>query len=94
MELRYCINEFTGLPHIYDHGVSEEEVEWIIANAEFEWHGNGDSIVAIGRTPGRKLLKVIYVPDEDNEGAFVITSYRPTRKEVLAHNRRMRSGRK
>lgn len=94
MELRYCINDFTRLPHIYDHGVTEEEVEWVLSNPEVVWHGNEDSLVAIGRTAGRKLLKIIYVPDEDGVGAFVITAYRLTRKELVAHNRYKRKRRK
>ena len=94
MHIRFYIDPGSGLPHIYDHGVTEEEVEWVVANAEHKWHGSGDSIIVIGRTAGRKLLKVIYSPDEDGDGAFVITAYRPTRKELLAHNRRMRSKRR
>jgi hypothetical protein len=30
MEIRYNRDEETGLPHIYDHGVSELEVEEVL----------------------------------------------------------------
>jgi hypothetical protein len=32
MEIRYSCNPEIGLPHIYDHGVTEAEGEWILAH--------------------------------------------------------------
>ena len=31
MEIRYYRDPESGLPHIYDHGVTEAEIEWILA---------------------------------------------------------------
>ena len=31
MDIRYYHNPVTGLPHIYDHGVIEAEIEWILS---------------------------------------------------------------
>jgi hypothetical protein len=31
MEIRHYRDPESGLPHIYDHGVTEAEVEWILA---------------------------------------------------------------
>jgi hypothetical protein len=94
MELRFWIDPETDLPHIYNHGVTEEEVEWVLADPDVESHGTDESIVAIGRTASRRLLKVIYAPDDDGVGAFVITAYRLKGKALIAHNRYMRSRRK
>ena len=30
MDVRYNLNEETGLPHIYDHGICEDEVEDVL----------------------------------------------------------------
>ena len=32
MDIRYYIDPTSGLPHIYDHGVNEDEVEQVLAN--------------------------------------------------------------
>src|SRR5262245_53431411 len=32
MEFRYYLDPETGLPHIYHHGVTEAEAEWILAH--------------------------------------------------------------
>ena len=32
MEIRYYRDPETGLPHIYGHGVTEGEAEWILAH--------------------------------------------------------------
>lgn len=90
MEIRFYIDPETDLPHIYKHGVTEEEVAWVLANPREVERGRDDSMIAFGRTMNRRLLKVIYVPDEDDESLFVVTAYRLTGKQLIAHNRRMR----
>ena len=63
MRIRYYIDPATGLPHIYEHDVSEPEVEAILERPLQDIHGREDSRIAIGQTQQGRYLKVIYVPD-------------------------------
>jgi len=90
MEIRYNRDKETGLPHIYDHGVSEQEVESILRSPLETRRGDRDSRVVIGKTPGGRHLKVIYVPDEGRQGLFVVTAYELRPKPLAAFRRRFR----
>lgn len=87
MEVRYYINPVTGQPHIYDHGVSEAEVEWILARPGEDGPSSDGSRQAIGQTEAGRYLRVIYVPDDDGIGIFVVTAYRLTGKSLQAYRR-------
>lgn len=50
MNIRFYIDPETGLPHIYNHDVSENEVEDIILNPGEDWKGNRDTRNALGKT--------------------------------------------
>ena len=90
MEIRYNRDEETGLPHIYDHCVTEREVEAILDLPLESRRGAGSSRVAVGKTPGGRYLRVIYVPDEDRNGLFVVTAYDLKGKPLAALRRRQR----
>jgi hypothetical protein len=90
MNLRYYHNPATDQPHIYDHGVSEDEVEEVLRNPAEDARSRGQSRVAIGQTQGGRYLKVIYVADEIGDGIFVVTAYDLVGKGMLAFRRRMR----
>lgn len=75
MQIRYHIDPTTGLPHIYEHDVSEREVEEVLARPVQDIRGRDDSRIAIGQTMEGRYLKVIYVPDAIPESGFVITAY-------------------
>ncbi len=90
MEFRYFLDAETGQPHIYDHGVTEAEVDQVV-------HGPGEDLPAargsrmkLGQTAAGRYLQVIYVPDEDGEGIFVITAYDLQGKAKKAFRRRQR----
>ena len=63
MQIRYHIDPTTGLPHIYQHNVSGQEVEDILAQPLQDIGGRNDSRIAIGQTGEGRYLRVIYVPD-------------------------------
>jgi hypothetical protein len=63
MNLRFYCDPATGEPHIYNHGVTEEEVEEIIRRPSEDRRGREGSRVAIGQTRAGRFLRVIYVPD-------------------------------
>lgn len=88
MEIRYYRDPESGLPHIYDHGVNEAEVEWILARPSEDKACSGDSRQALGQTRDGRCVRVIYVPDEDGIGIFVITAYPIAGKQLKAFRRR------
>ncbi len=88
MKLRFYIDE-SGQPHIYKHDVTEDEVHEAFQNIFEDRHGKDDSRVAIARTDAGRLLKVIYVPEPDDQG-FVITAVELTGAPLKAFRRRMK----
>src|SRR6266404_9946853 len=50
MQMRYYRDPATGEPHIYNHGVTEEEVEEVIRRPDEDRRGREGSRVAIGQT--------------------------------------------
>lgn len=90
MEIRFYIDPETGLPHVEDHGVSEEEVIQILRLPGEDRPGTDDSRIAIGQTSAGRYLKVIYVPDAQGDGLFVVTAYELSGKPLKAYRRRRR----
>lgn len=90
MEVRYYRDPETGLPHIYGHGVTEAEVEWILAHPGEDSACSGGSRQALGQTVGGRHLRVIYVPDKEGEGVFVVTAYPVAGKQLKAFRQRQR----
>lgn len=88
MNLRFYQDHDTELPHIYNHGVKETEVEQVLRNPGEDRPGLDDARVAIGRTDGGRYLRVIYVPEAG--GSFVITAYELKGKPLAAYRRRLR----
>ena len=68
MDICFYVDPETGEPHIYRHGVSEDEVTDVIQNPGEDRTGREGARVAIGQTRGGRYLRVIYVPEPG--GAF------------------------
>jgi len=90
MRVRYYIDPKTGMPHIYQHGVSEQEVEEVLARPGESRSGSEGSQVTIGHTLSGRCLRVIYVPDPEIDSIFVVTSYELRGKPLAAYRRRRR----
>lgn len=90
MNIRFFIDPKTDVPHIYGHGVSEEEVEEILVKPSEDRPGQEGSRVALGRTSAGRFLRVIYVPDAEPNSVFVITAYELKGKPLTAFRRRHR----
>ena len=90
MNIRFYIDPQTGEPHIYNHDVSEDEVEDILLRPGEDFSGREDSRVAIGQTRSGRHLRVIYVPDPEPDSVFVITAYDLKGKPLAAYRRRRR----
>ena len=93
MQVRYHIDPTTGLPHIYQHNVSEQEVEDILNRPLQDIRGRDDSRIAIGQTGEGRYLRVIYVPDPVPDSVFVITAYELGPKAKRATRRRRKKKR-
>ena len=90
MKIRYYFDPETGIPHIYKHAVSEEEVEDVLQGPGEDRPGREGSRIAIGRTSSGRYLRVIYVPDPKPENIFVITAFELRGKPLTAYRRRRR----
>ncbi|MBU4374814.1 MAG: DUF4258 domain-containing protein [Euryarchaeota archaeon] len=90
MNIRYYIDPETGLPHIYNHNVSENEVEDVLLKPGEDRPGREGSRIAVGQTRAGRYLRVIYVPDPEPESVFVITAFELTGKPLIAYKRRRR----
>jgi hypothetical protein len=63
MKIRFHVDPETGEPHIYGHGVTEEEVGQVLHRPAEDRPGTEESRVAIGQTAAGRYLRVIYVRD-------------------------------
>ena len=88
--IRYYIDPETGLPHIYDHNIIEEEVEDVLVGPGEDRRGYDGARVAIGQTEAGRYLRVIYVPDPEPGSVFVITAYELGGRALTAYRRRRR----
>jgi hypothetical protein len=90
MELRFYKDPDTGDLHIYEHGVTEEEVRQVLAHPGEDRPSSDDSRTALGQTNAGRYLRVIYVPDPGGQSAFVVTAYDLKGKALKAYRRRRR----
>jgi hypothetical protein len=90
MDVRYFHDLDTGEPHIYEHGVSEAEVEYVLRHPGEDRPGSEDSRHALGQTAAGRYLRVIYVPDPGAASVFVVTAYELRGKPLQAYRRRSR----
>ena len=90
MKLRFWIDPETGLPHIYDHGVTEEEVQQVLSRPKLNFPEGKRSRIVLGQTSAGRPLKVVYVPDEDADSGFVVTAYELRGKALKAFRRAVR----
>ncbi len=90
MELRFYEDPDTGQPHIYGHGVTEDEVRQVLAHPGEDRPSSDDSRMALGQTAAGRYLRVLYVPDPGGQSAFVVTAYELGSKQLKAYRRRRR----
>ena len=94
MDLRFHIDPETGEPHIFEHGVNEEEVRQVLVRRGDDFQGRRNSRIRFGQTLAGRYLKVIYVPDAERDSVFVITAYDLEGKALTAFRRRQRRKRR
>ena len=74
MHVRYYIDLETDAPHIYNHQVSETEVEDVLRRPGEDRPAQDGARMAIGQASSGRFLRVIYVPVPKPESVFVITA--------------------
>jgi len=72
VKVRFFLDETTGLPHISNHGVNEEEVEDVLTNPGEDRTGREGSRVAIGQTSAGRYLRAIYVRDPEPDSLLLL----------------------
>jgi hypothetical protein len=90
MELRFWIDPETDQPHIFDHGITEDEVRHVLSRPGEEFFGREGSRIRLGQTEAGRYLQVVYVPDEGGDSAFVVTAFDIAPKAKRAFRRRQR----
>ncbi|VVB55184.1 Uncharacterised protein [uncultured archaeon] len=88
MNIRYYIDPETDQPHIYNHNVSEDEVEDVLLKPGEDRSGKDGSRVSIGQTRAGRYLRVIYVLDNEPKSIFIITAFDLVGKPLIAYKRR------
>jgi hypothetical protein len=94
MELRFWIDPETDVPHIFDHGVSEDEVRQVLRRTGEEIPGRDGSRIRLGQTEAGRFLQVVYVPDPGAKSALVVTAFDMTPKAKKAFRGRQRRKKK
>ena len=90
VKIRYYANPETGEPHIYDHGVNEDDVEEVFANPGEDLPARNNSRSIIGQTDDGRYLRVIAVRDAAPGSIFVVTAYELSSRQLAAYRRRRR----
>jgi hypothetical protein len=90
MNVRFYLDPETGEPHIYNHGVSEDEVDDVLRAPGEDRPGREGSRVALGQTRSGRYVRVIYVPEPEPQSVFVITAYELSGRPLAAYRRRRR----
>jgi len=93
VEVRFLNDPETGQPHIRQHGVNEREVEEVLSRAGEDRPGREGTRVALGQTRAGRYLRIIYVPEPERAGVFVITAYDFRGKPLAAYRSRRRERR-
>jgi len=90
MAIRFWEDPATGLPHIYRHGVTEDEVRQVLLRIGQEVRGDRGSRIKQGQTAAGRYLQVVYKPEEDPQSVFVVTAFELGAKDKAAYRRRRR----
>jgi len=92
MRCRFYHDLLFGGPHIHHYDVVECEVLAILAHPGEDFPVLDGARMALGQIkPGERYLKVIYVPDPEANGVFVITAFTIRGKMLKRCRSRQRS---
>jgi hypothetical protein len=63
LRARFYVDPVTGLPHIDNHQVNEDEAIEVLDRPDEDRAGSEGARIALGQTASGRYLRVIYVPD-------------------------------
>ncbi len=90
VQVDYHRDPSTGEPHIYNHDVSEDEVEEVLHAPGEDLPARNESRSIIGQTDDGRYLRVICVRDVTVGRIFVVTAYELSPRQLAAYRRRRR----
>jgi hypothetical protein len=90
LQTRFYIDPATGLPHIYNRQVDEDEVMEVLEKPGEDRAGRDGARIALGQSATGRYLRVVYVPDSEPDSVFVITAYELAGRPLAAFRRRRR----
>ena len=90
VKIRYFSDPETGEPHIYDHDVSEDEVEDVLRRPGEDLPARNKSRSIIGQTNQGRYLRIICVREPESGSIFVVTAYDLSSRQLAAYKRRRR----
>jgi len=93
VKTRFFENPETDEPHIYDHGVSEDEVLEVLLSPGEDLPARNSSRSIIGQTSDGRYLRVIAVRDSPPGTIFIVTAYELSPRQLAAFRRRRRKRR-
>ncbi len=92
-EIEFYEDPGTGEPHIYNHGVDEDEVIDVLENRadsyQEDMKGRNNSRIRHGQTESGRYLRIVYSPLLSRKGIFIVTAY-DLRGKALSTFRRQR----
>ncbi len=90
VRIRYFVDPETGEPHIYNHDVSEDEVEDVLAQPGEDLPARNDARSVIGQTDEGRYLRLIIVREREAGVILVVTAYELSPRQLAAYKRRRR----
>src|SRR5437016_759990 len=93
VQTRFYVDPATGLPHIHNHEVEEQEVVDVSEKPGEDRPGRERSRIALGQTASGRYLRIVYVPDPEPDSVFVITAYELTGRPLAAYRKRRKKKR-
>ena len=86
MNIRFFIDPETNEPHIFNHGVTEDEAIQALQNAAEDRRERDNKRAIIGKTDAGRYLRLYFAPESG--GIVVITAYDLPEKQLKAFRRR------
>lgn len=90
MKIRFYFDEEMDAPHIYKHGIDEDEVEDVLTKPITRFAAKDGASAAIGQTQAGRYVEVIYRRDPEPNSFFVITARELQGKPLKALRRQKR----
>lgn len=90
MQVRFYYDGETGEPHLHKHGITQAEAVEALESSLEDRPGRDGSRIALGRTESGRYIRVVYIPDPDDNSVFVVTACDLKSREKQALARRMR----